>query len=254
MIGFGLDLSGYSTGKTVLAVAEMHDDTATAVILRNSALSKYRHGADDAREALAEEIEALSKCIALGNIAVDVPIDLQGLPAPEGYIFIWELTKRPVDYAFGAMSPLADRLGACVARFKALLAAGNLESELGHRVFETYPAASLKLLGRAHRRYKGAAGRDLCNEIGVQLGFHDCDLLDDELDAIICAVTAAAPATFRLEGKRLLNRMHELDPFTAMTPLGQREPSGFVLLEKWPCRRLTVSQQNFETWISISGE
>jgi Protein of unknown function (DUF429) len=252
MIGFGLDLSGYSTGRTVLAAVEMHDDTATAVILRNSALSKCRHGADDARLALAEEIDAFSKCISMGSIAVDVPIDLQGLPAPEGYIFIWELTKRPVDYAFGAMSPLADRLGACVARFKALLAAGNLESELGRRLFETYPAASLKLLGQAHRRYKGIAGRDLCNEIGAQLGFHDCDLLDDELDAIICAVTAAAPASCRLEGKRLLNRMHEVDPFTAMTPLGQREPGGFVLLEKWPCRRLTVSEQNFDTWTNIS--
>jgi hypothetical protein len=42
--------------------------------------------------------------------------------------------------------------------------------------------------------------------------------------------------------------MHEIDPFTN-TPLGQREPAGFVLLERWPVRRLVVSREDFEPWI-----
>lgn len=253
MIGFGLDLSGYSTGGTALAAVRISGETAAAVILRGSAFSRYRHGADDARGALAEEREALSKCLTQGPLAVDVPIDLQGLPAPHGLRFIWELTKRPVDYAFAAMAPLADRLGACVARFGALLAAGDLQSELGRRLFETYPAATLALLGAPNKRYKGIVGRGRCNEIAKRLGFDDCDLPDHELDAIICAVTAAVPHRYRLQGKRLVQRMHELAPLTEMTPLGQCGPAGFILLEQWPCRRLAVSKDDFQSWMETSG-
>jgi hypothetical protein len=34
-----------------------------------------------------------------------------------------------------------------------------------------------------------------------ELDFDDCSLIDHELDAVICAMTAAAPADCRLEGK-----------------------------------------------------
>jgi|GEM_PF-2899924 len=249
MIGFGLDLSGYSTGGTKLAAVQIKGDTAVAVILHGSAFSTYRHGVDDAQIALAEEQENLSECLAFGPIAVDVPIDLQGLPAPENCTFIWEFTKRPVDYAFGAMAPLADRLGACVARFKAVLASSKLQSELGRRLFETYPAATLALLGIPNKRYKGVTGRDLCHAISNKLGFDDCNLTDHEVDAIICAVTVAAPIECRLEGKRLLQRMHETDPFTEMITSGRKEPAGFVLLDQWPCRRLEISKEDFGTWM-----
>ena len=249
MIGFGLDLSGYSTRGTALAAVQISGDTAEAVILQGSAFSRYRHGAEDAPKALREEREALSQCLACGPVAVDVPIDLQGLPAPDGCQFIWELTKRPVDYALEALAPLADRLGACVARFKAVLATDELRLELGRRLFETYPAGSLRLMGGPYKGYKGDAGRDLRNRIARRLDFHPCDLSDHELDAIICAVTAIAPEGCRLEGKRLVQRMHAIDPFTEMTPLGNREPAGFVLLERWPPCRLTVSREDFEPWM-----
>jgi len=249
MIGFGLDLSGYSTGRTTLAAVQISGHTAEAVVLRESAFSKYRGGVDDGQKALKEEREALSWCLARGPVAVDVPIDLQGLPTPEGYQFIWELTKRPVDYAFDALAPLADRLGACVARFKAVVATDVLRAELGRRLFETYPAGSLRVMGAPYQGYKGVAGRHLCTAIAHTLGFHHCDLSDDELDAIICAVTAVAPDGCRLEGKRLVQRMHTIKPFTAKTRLGHREPDGFVLLERWPAYRLTVSRKDFESWI-----
>jgi len=249
MIGFGLDLSGYSTGGTTLAVVQITGDTAAAVILRGSAFSRYRHGAERASDSLTHERENLAECMSIGPIAVDVPIDLQGLPAPEDSEFIWEFTKRPVDYAFGAMAPLADRLGACVARFKAVLAPNELKSELGRRLFETYPAATLALLGLPNKGYKGTAGRELCGVICNKLGFDDCNLLDHEVDAIICAATAAAPDECRLEHKRLVQRMHENDPFTEMTIRGHREPAGFVLLDRWPCRRVMVSKEDFQGWM-----
>jgi hypothetical protein len=252
MIGFGLDLSGYSTGRTVLAAVQMSGDAGAAAILRGSAFSQYRRGVDDARAALAEERDTLSKCMNVGPIAVDVPIDLQGLPAPDDICFIWELTKRPVDYAFGAMAPLADRLGACVARFKAVLSEGDLVSVLGRRLFETYPAGTLKLLGLPHQSYKGVSGRELCSVIGIRLGIDNCDLLDDELDAVICAVTAAAPAVGRVTGMRLVRTMHNLAPPTEMTPRGQKAPSGFVVLEQWPCRRLTISKTDFSAWMKAN--
>jgi hypothetical protein len=249
MIGFGLDLSGYSTRGTTLAAVEISGDTAEAVILQGSAFSRYRHGVDDALKALREEREALSWCLASGPVAVDVPIDLQGLPAPDGCKFIWELTKRPVDYAFGALAPLADRLGACVARFQAVIATDELRLELGRRLFETYPAGSLRLMAVPDKGYKGDTGRDLCTSIARVLGLQPCDLSDHELDAIISAVTAVAPDGCRLDGKRLVRRMHEMDPFTVGTRVGDREPNGYVLLERWPVRRIAIYRDNFETWI-----
>jgi hypothetical protein len=87
MIGFGLDLSGYSTGGTSLAAVHISGDTASAVILQGSALCRCRHGVDD---ALAEERQDLSKWMTIGPLAVDVPIDLRGLAAPKG----WQLPER----------------------------------------------------------------------------------------------------------------------------------------------------------------
>lgn len=248
MIGFGLDLSGYRTGGTSLAAVAINGDTAAAVILDGAALCRCRHGGDDARQALAEERQDLLRCLTVGPLAVDVPIDLQGLPAPAGCRFIWEFTRRPVDYAFGAMAPLADRLGACVARFKAVLAAGDLGSQLGHRLFETYPALTLALLGLPNKRYKGTGGRVRRSAIAKALDFDDCSLIDHDLDAVICAMTAAAPPECRLETERLVRRMHETGPFTAMTPRGRQGPKGFVVLDRWPCRRLKVSREDFRSF------
>jgi hypothetical protein len=168
MIGFGLDHSGYSTGGTFVAVAHISGDTASAVTLQGSAPCRCRHGVDDARQALAEERQDLLKCKTIGPLAVDFPINLQGLPAPEGCRFIWEFSKGRIDYAFGAMALLADRLGACVARFKAVLGADDLRSKLGRRLFETHPAAPLALLGIANKRYKGMTERDLCSAIAIR--------------------------------------------------------------------------------------
>ena len=42
MIGFGIDLAGYTTGSTSLAAIEIEDQTASVTLLRGSALSS-RH-------------------------------------------------------------------------------------------------------------------------------------------------------------------------------------------------------------------
>jgi hypothetical protein len=104
-------------------------------------------------------------------------------------------------------------------------------------------------MGAPHKGYKGDAGRHLCNTIASELGFHPCDLSDHEFDAIICAVTAIAPTGCRLEGEQLAQRMREIDPFTRETRLGGSD--GYVLLERWPVRRLAVFRDRFDTWIKV---
>lgn len=251
-IGFGLDLSGYSTRRTVLAAVEVIGDDAEAAILTGSAFSTYRHGVEDVRTALKEETAALRLCLDYGSLAVDVPIDLQGLPAPKEIEFIWELTKRPIDYALEALPPLSERLGACVARFGALLSTASALSAIGRQIFETYPAGSLRMLNLPNTGYKGTGGRAVRREIAHKLRFDQIDVSDDELDAIICAATIVAPANCRLEGAGLIERMHAIDPFTEMTPRGRLEPAGYVLLNRWPFRRVRVSVKSFQDWVEAA--
>jgi hypothetical protein len=249
MVGFGLDLSGYSGGKTSLAFVEIAGDVARAVILRGSAFSKPRHGVDDAPATIAAERKALAQCMEIASVAVDVPIDLQGLLTPREVAFIWELTKRPVDYAFGALAPLADRLGSCVARFRAIISTEQFRAEVGRRIFETYPAASLGQLALTGKGYKGDVGSAFRALLCRTLGCDRHDLSDHDLDAIICGMTVAAPAKCRLEGSRLVQAMHLADSFTGMTPSGGEPPIGYVILERWPTRRLNVSVADFDSWI-----
>lgn len=194
MIGFGLDLAGYTTGKTTLAVVEIEGQNAKATLLRESALSVKRKSGD-ALEILREEAAVLRRCLNIGPLAVDIPIDLQDLRTPIETDYIWQLTLRPVDRAIGAMPPLADRIGAPVARFAAIVSEGDFDALLGEKLFEAYPAVTLKMLKIEARHYKGKAGADalirLCETLRVKPRVES----DDDIDAIICAITAAAPAS-----------------------------------------------------------
>lgn len=215
--GFGLDLSGYSTGRSIFAAAINSGDDEALVFLLNSPFNHRLEGSDEIDDQLAEERGFLERCMALGSVAIDVPIDLQTLGTWQG-LWLWQLTKRPVDYAFGALPPLADRLGSVVARFQALLAfAPELRSRLGSQLWETYPAGSLAFLGQSIQ-YKGgravrAGGRwtpnsekaacigasELCTKL--HLSADDRIALGcDEIDATLSALTALSVDSDRLVG------------------------------------------------------
>jgi len=221
------------------------DGLVTVAILTGNVFQQEINGGNPLLGHANEEAEYLRGLIEEGPLYIDVPIDLQDLPIPERPQYVWQLTKRPVDQAFGGLPPLADRLGACVARMQnlwRLLQANGYGDPLGHRIFETYPAGSLKCANETHEKYKGRAqcneqdqwqaGREgndrddtmaqLLNRLqwtGEADGF---SLTHDEFDAALCALTGVCE---RLEGPALTQMINER--------LGNDYPvpAGYVLLK-----------------------
>lgn len=157
-------------------------------------------------------------------VAVDFALDLQQLSqsaAPAKYL--WQLSHRPIDFAFYGDAPVIDRIGAFGVRFRALLAAGDLEP--GKDLLEAAPQASLELFnfkgsykgGAAHQTRSGwkadnstqAADRTLATiaqELGLNVENDSRGKLDSgDLDAILCALTSLALVMDRetLTSKRL---------------------------------------------------
>ena len=154
MIGFGLDLAGYTTKKTSLAAIEVIKRSAHVTLLRHSAFAQVRATTLSVESVVREESSDVERCLNLGPLAVDIPIDLQGLPYPPTAKQIWELTKRPIDRKLRAMPPFADRIGAPVVRFAAVMRSAKLEERLGKSLFETYPTAIWQQLGIVAGEYK----------------------------------------------------------------------------------------------------
>jgi hypothetical protein len=236
MIGFGIDLAGYTTGKTSLAVIEIKGRRAKATLLRGSALSVKRESGAALRDILRQEAAVLRRCLAIGPVAVDIPIDLQDLTRPDRAEYIWQLTLRPVDRALGAMPPLADRIGAPAARFAAIMREGRLAGLLGNRLFEAYPAGTLEALEMKVKRYKGASGvvalSSLCEILRIEPHVDS----DDDVDAIICAITAAAPAA----------AVHDA---AALKVRGQL-PKGFRIPKSLSFERIEAVEARFDTWMA----
>jgi hypothetical protein len=219
---FGLDFSGYTTvGGTCLAKATVSAAKGVRVEILNSDLLGSRDTSDRFEgQWFEEQRSVLAACLGRGYLAVDVPIDLQGLPFPSVSHYVWELTLRPVDRVLRAMPAFASFLGAPVVRFHHLAAPLRLEPDpLGTVLFETYPAGSLSLLpafvGEAcvedgHRQsYKGKRNAAICQRLAQALGIAleaGVQLSDDQLDAVICALTALPG---RCEGEALLSALHE---------------------------------------------
>ena len=108
----GIDLAGFSTGKTAVVVAEHEGDTLFLNILRDHPLEKSRRGSEILEEVIEEEAEFISALVQRGPLVVDVPIDLQSLDQvfsgeilrqPIDGLTIADLYKRPVDRLFGAL-------------------------------------------------------------------------------------------------------------------------------------------------------
>ena len=245
MLGFGLDLAGYTTGNTSFAAVERKGDFAEATLFTNSVYSpkvKWQSG-DQLSEVLGKEVETLRRCLQLGHVAVDAPIDLQDLGKPESAKRIWELTYRPIDKAFNALSPVADRIGAAVGRFRAIVIAGRFDALLGLSLFETYPEGTWKMLKLESKGYKNKSGKDirdrLCSTCGIspQLGN------DHDIDAVVCALTASASAD---EVCKQVDYTHRLSKLTGEHIY--KIPKGYRLLKAFP-RATGVKSEDFEAWM-----
>ncbi|MFA6449406.1 MAG: hypothetical protein WCX65_08065 [bacterium] len=265
-VSYGLDISGFSTkGGSSLVRAERNSQTdgIKIDIIEGHCFQEEHKGKDCITEIVNKETAIIEKCFKEGLVFVDTPIDLQGLPDPDNPYFVWQLTKRPVDKAFRALSPLSDRIGAPVSRFRNIrkkLACMYSEC-LGELLYETYPAASLKLMGLSNEKYKGDAyyqdskwygktqngrsknekdqnekDRNLADILN-KLEWHTSSKLSinhNEFDAALCAIIGVSQKNDWLQGddlKRdinniLLNKGKNIPFFEA--------PKGYVLLKKQP--------------------
>lgn len=213
---FGLDIAGYSSGKSGLAEIRTSDEITIAIVYRHHPFATPVQGNRLLAEVAEAESKALRRLVRLGVVLVDVPLDISPLTDPESAHFVWELTARPVDYALGGLRPLADRIGSSVARFRNLL-----RTLPNHRIIETYPAASLEatnaLLEATKLPWKDYKGQiiswDVDHWIGDSLaeiargmrliGTSGDSLTDDDVDAILCAFAGAAPPEARIQDASL---------------------------------------------------
>jgi len=263
-IAYGLDFAGFSTGGSALARADRNSagDLCVTVYMGHCFAEKV-DGFDEVREVLRRERAVVATCLQHATLTVDIPIDLQGLPTVEPRQFSWELTLRPVDCAFNARPPLADRLGAPVARFAALASPPQLADNavLGTSLFETYPAAALELMGLPREGYKGHARyqppdgwipvetkeEDMQQRAKNQVFARMLNLLawnapkstilsHDSFDATLCAITGTAEPARRLEGVDLERAIQQrLTRKKRPVPSRMTPPTGYALLTVKPC-------------------
>lgn len=249
--GFGLDIAGYSGGKSVLAAAVPDGSHCRVTLLRNSPFSVKRPGASALKPTADCETAALRTLIGIGPVFIDAPLDLQNLLKPHDARFIWELTLRPIDRVLGGLPALADKIGAPVARLVNLFHTANLFGEIGSRLFETYPAASLAALGLQAMGYKGTANGSSQRAIADALGMTGIIRSDDDLDAAICAITAVAAPAHQLRGKTL-------DGYLSHRSAGAWRngdaPAGYVLLGQRPFQTITVEEADFTTWLAAMAQ
>ena len=258
-IAYGLDLAGYSRGeKSALVRVEWPGEgPVKAKSLRGHPFARAAKGID----TLDPECEQnkIDHILAEGNLCVDVPIDLQGLMGLDSAEssrslcprFIWELTLRPVDHAFHARPPLADRIGAPVVRFRNILTKPQ-RRQLGSRLWETYPGATLELMTRTKPGYKKGRAKSevgewvpsregctadeelacLANVLSVTAK-PGTELNDDELDAVLCALAGVAPKCALLFGcglEEVISSRINKAPGTEDTAFAA--PKGYVLLDR----------------------
>lgn len=255
-VAFGLDFSGFSReGGSILAACVLGPgSTGRVEILESPVLGASRGGQERFDGWLIKQRQLVLRCLEVGRLAVDIPIDLQGLPFPTEAEAAWQLTLRPVDRATKALPALASFLGAPVARFLHLLP--DAQKLIADCLFETYPAATFtflpatKKLAKSSDRihYKGTKKRkdgtdpaEIRRQLLSALRIApqvEADLGDDRIDAAVCAVTACFQAGW-LHGQRLKQRLMESNAW----PGGQEAlalPKGYLLLESFPAYDLPL--------------
>ena len=241
---YGLDFAGYSTGKSSLAKATFEERNGLSIIVyRNHAFAEKLEGWEAIQPLAVRERQLLR---SLRPLYMDVPIDLQSLTNHEPVLFAWQLTKRPVDFVFNALPPLADRLGSPVARLAHLL--GQDRASLGAGLYETYPAASLIPMLGSKPSYKGKSAKrqsgqwigdgglaDILRKLGIEAD-DDVVVNDDHFDAAVCALTGVLSDEFLLQGldlnKEILRRLEEIVGPHGLDSPSTAGPIGYVVIRK----------------------
>lgn len=267
----GIDLAGYSSGRSSIAVLQQLEDGVAVDWLKNSPFQKKYSGSDRLANVLQEEREFLTDLMKRHSVLVlDAPLDLTWFqtdrkldPANR----LWALQYRPFDYLFGAMPPLASRLGALAARADGLIQSAGLE--LGETVFESYPAGSLALLiEKIAIPYKGCVAEfrkgtwtapgappksqegiglpwllnHLTEHFGLSWDFPDrFHLSDDDLDALICGLVGLRSSRGAVvdDHRDAIERSAyyaKLSANCGMVEDKMRWPKGTRILVDWPER------------------
>jgi hypothetical protein len=248
VIGFGLDPAAYTEGRTVLAVAERKGQEANIYLLRGCPFSRRPDSDGEIAGILAGEQTELRRLLGLHcRIAIDVPIDLQGLPKINSPRHSWQFTRRAVDVAVGGAAPLASFLGHITARFQVILDSSDFQDEIGKKIFETYPKPTLKRLAKEQwqqvKGYKKEAKQLelLCKIINIASVV--AVKTDDDLDAAVCALTAVASP----------NELWTVDDYKRGDhALSASElPQGYRLLACNPFDRINVSCAPYEDWMKL---
>jgi len=205
---------------------------------------RKHQGNEDLNSVIKADVQVFSDLLKDNGIcAVDVPIDLQGLNEYSGNKnYVWEATKRSIDHELGALPPIADRIGAVVARMRLIM--NYYPDSLGKAIFETYPAGSLALM-KENQQYKegkaiwdgslwkpSADGKEKANEglanVLNSLNFvcvlEGIVLTDDQFDAILSAIPLLSEPW--LTGSLLLNHPY-------LKKRGIKDvPTGYILCER----------------------
>ena len=210
----GINLSAFGLARRPqIATATLGDKGKVRVELRSAEMFAGKLKLSDNTEATFAQWR--TGLLELARpIGVDVALDIDALGvggnrrAP-GVRQLWEMTHRPIDFAFYGDAPLSDRISEFGVRFRALLAASVFE--LGDDIIEVYPRATVELLdfrgqylgGAAHHGTNGWKPDDrnkradkllakILAELGVNAGQGGDKLNSDDLDAILCALTSLA--------------------------------------------------------------
>ncbi len=262
---FGLDIAGYSTGKSGFARADLIDTNHIEVIVyEKHVFSSKKKGENPIKDIVKMEKDLLLACCKKGHIFVDIPIDLQNLLKSHNVFFTWELIFRPVDFAFGALPPLSSLIGSPVARFFNLFSSlkEELKDPLGKQIFETYPARSLNLLGLPSKNYKNSKiyfknrqlikSNDVLAKISEKIKLtakEDISVNDDEFDAMLCAITGIVDENHRLQENDLTNNINELIKKRMKlkeTPCRYIAPKGYVLLKDLPDTTINIRRKTLK--------
>jgi len=195
----GVDLSGRTTGRTALAVIEPTGPRKRIRVI--SADRIRREGGDSPDEHLVELIGGLDPV----RVGIDAPLTLPlylsrgRFPGRPDRDEVCRYDRRLCDEFIGGMSTMM--LGVLTAR--GIFLSREIEKRSLDAI-EVYPAKSLERFGVPPSWIRGADGykRDpsripaILDRLGLEHSFEmtgDPLTGDHELDAVICALTVAAP-------------------------------------------------------------
>lgn len=205
MIGAGINLSAFgATRRPFVAIAQIKDGDIRVELKPASMFSRSKLS-DRISDTLAGWRAGLLELPK--PLFVDVALSTPQASAASSAM-LWELTYRPLDFAFYADAPLTDKVGEFGVRFRAMLDDGFA---IGTDILEASPRATVELMefkgqyagGAAHHGHSGWKADDrnkrgdklmakVLSELGVNPGPGAEKLSSDELDAMLCALTSLA--------------------------------------------------------------